>query len=59
MQLPVIVDLSPEASLTFRREPWLGWFLHRPGNTNSDVDPGTYIIVLGLEFDGAPKTHVR
>ncbi|CAN0137212.1 unnamed protein product, partial [Scytosiphon promiscuus] len=26
---------------------------------NSTVDPGQYIIALGLEFDGAPKTHVR
>lgn len=31
----------------------------RPGNTNSDQDPGGYVIVLGLELDGAPKTHVR
>ncbi|CAB1116053.1 unnamed protein product [Ectocarpus sp. CCAP 1310/34] len=31
----------------------------RPGKSNSTDDPGQYIIVLGLEFDGAPKTHVR
>ena len=34
-------------------------YRHRSGNSNSTVDPGEYVIVLGLKFDGAPKTHVR